>query len=48
MCIKYENLEKLHYKKENINEEYEKRIKDSSTIVTELTIYSEHLKKQMP
>lgn len=48
MYIKYENLEKLHYKKENINEEYEKRIKDSSTIVTELTIYSDYLKKQMP
>ena len=48
MIIKYENLEKLHYKYKNIDEEYEKRIKNNSTIVTDLMIYSEYKKKYIP
>lgn len=48
MVIKYENLEKLYYKYKNIDEEYEKRIKNNSTIVTDLMIYSEYKKKYIP
>lgn len=48
MYIKYEKLEKLYYKSKKLDEEYEKRIKDSSTIVTNLMIYSEYKKKQVP
>lgn len=48
MTIKYENLEKLHYKGKKIDEEYEKRIKDSSTIVTDFMIYSDYKKQQVP
>ena len=48
MYIKYENLEKLYYKRGNVDEEYEKRIKDNSTIVTDLMIYSEYKKQQVP
>ena len=48
MVIKYENLEKLYYKYKNIDEEYEKRIKNNSTIVTDLMIYSEYKKNIYP
>ena len=48
MNEKYENLEKLYYKRKNIDEEYEKRIKNSSTLVTDLMIYSEYKKQQVP
>lgn len=48
MYTKYEKLEKLYYKSKKLDEEYEKRIKDSSTIVTNLMIYSEYKKKQVP
>ena len=48
MDVKYEKMEKLYYKDKNIDEEYEKRLKDSSTIVTDLMIYSDYKKKSVP
>ena len=48
MNIKYEKLEKLYYKGVDIDREYEKRLKSNSTIVTDLMIYSEYKKQQVP
>ena len=48
LAVFNEKLEKLYYKSKKLDEEYEKRIKDSSTIVTNLMIYSEYKKKQVP
>ena len=45
---KYEKIEKLYYKRKNIDEEYKKRIEGYSTIVTELELYSEYYKKKVP
>ena len=38
MLNKYENLIKLYYKKQNIEEEYIKRIENPSTFITDLKI----------
>lgn len=38
MTNKYENLIKLYYKKQNIEEEYIKRIENPSTFITDLKI----------
>ena len=38
MLNKYENLIKLYYKKQNIEEEYTKRIKNPATFITDLKI----------
>lgn len=38
MSNKYENLIKLYYKKQNIEDEYTKRIKNPSTFITDLKI----------
>ena len=35
---KYENLIKLYYKKQNIEDEYIKRIENPSTFITDLKI----------
>ena len=40
MTNKYENLIKLYYKKQNIEEEYIKRIENPATLITELKINS--------
>ena len=38
MLNKYENLIKLYYKKQNIEEEYIKRIENPATFITDLKI----------
>ena len=38
MLNKYENLIKLYYKKQNIEDEYTKRIENPATFITELKI----------
>lgn len=38
MLNKYENLIKLYYKKQNIEDEYIKRIENPATFITELKI----------
>ena len=38
MLNKYENLIKLYYKKQNIEDEYIKRIENPSTFITDLKI----------
>ena len=38
MSNKYENLIKLYYKKQNIEDEYIKRIENPSTFITDLKI----------
>lgn len=37
--VQYESLEKLHFKGENVVEEYQKRIENCCTYNTELKIY---------
>ena len=38
MLNKYENLIKLYYKKQNIEDEYTKRIENPATFITDLKI----------
>lgn len=48
MIKKYEKMEKLHYIKTDTEKEYKNRINSQSSIVTELNIFSESYKKEIP
>lgn len=45
---KYEKIEKLYYKRKNIDKEYKKRIENDSVVSTKLEIYSEYFKGKVP
>ena len=48
MVKDYEDLKKLYYKKFDIDEEYKKRLENFSSIVTNLKIFSQYKKEEIP